>query len=267
MITADKNKCIKCGACINDCVVKVISRDQEDFPYMPAELEKFCLNCQHCLAICPEGAINCNGISAGECVPKGTLPSPDEMLNLIRQRRSIRRYQNENIPADIMEKLKKSLAWSATGCNDHSLIFKVIENKDDMTFFRQTAANMLQRLFKWGILKLLYPNIKRFLLEILNGEDVIFRNAPHMIICAVSKKAPCKEADPFIALSNFDILAQSYGLGTCWCGFAVYAFKFNRKMKKQLNLPKDYKISSVMLFGKPAVSYKRASAPPDCKFL
>ena len=267
MVTIDKNKCIKCGACVNDCVVKVLAKDYNDTPYMPQDSEKFCINCQHCLAICPEGAVNCNGKTASQCEAPGDLPSPAEMLNLFRQRRSIRRYVNENIPAETMTMLKDSLAWSATGCNNHSLIFKVIENKEDMNFYRTTAADMLKKLFKWGILKLLYPNIKRFLLEIINGEDVIFRNAPHMIICAVNTKAPCKEADPFIALSNFDIMAQSCGIGTCWCGFAVYAIKFNRRLRKHLNLPEGYKVASVVLFGKPAVTYKRATSPENFKFI
>ena len=267
MVSADKTKCIKCGACISDCVVKVLVRDENDYPYIPENAEKFCINCQHCLAICPEGAINCHGVTAAQCAPAGEIPSPDKMLNLIRMRRTVRRYCDENIPAETMAMLKKSLNWSATGCNDHSLIFKVVENKEDMNFYRQTASAMLLKLFKWKILQFLYPNIRRFLLEIINGEDVIFRNAPHMIICAVSKNAPCKEADPFIALANFDMMAQSAGIGTCWCGFAVYALKFSRKMRKHLNLPKDYKISSVMLFGKPAVKYKRATAPSDVMFL
>ena len=247
--------------------MKVLAKDDDDFPYMPQNLEKFCINCQHCLAICPAEAINCNGKTASQCIPVGNIPSSDEMFNLLRQRRTIRRYVNENIPFETMRMLKDSLSWSATGCNDHSLIFKVIENKEDMEFYRTTAADMLKKLFKWGILKLLYPNIKRFLCEILNGKDVIFRDAPHMIICAVNTKAPCKEADPFIALSNFDIMAQSCGIGTCWCGFAVYAIKFNRRLRKQLNLPKGYKVASVMLFGKPAVAYKRTTAPEKFKFI
>ena len=125
---------------------------------------------------------------------------------------------------------------------------------------------MLKKLLRFGILQLLYPRVKRFLQDICNGEDVIFREAPHMIVCAVSDKAPCKEADPYIALSNFDIYAQTLGIGTCWCGFAVYAFKFNRKMRQKLNLPKGYKTASVMLFGRAAVEYRRATAPGNFNF-
>ena len=75
------------------------------------------------------------------------------------------------------------------------------------------------------------------------------------------KNAPCKEADPWIALSYFDLLAQTFGVGTCWCGFGVYAFRLIGKMRKALNLPPGYKIGAVLLFGKPAVNYPRATRP------
>ena len=84
-----------------------------------------------------------------------------------------------------------------------------------------------------------------------------------MIVALTPKDAPCKEADPWIALSYFDLLAQSFKLGTCWCGFAVYAIKFNRKLQKHLAIPKGYKVSSVLLFGPPAVTYARATNPPQ----
>jgi nitroreductase len=126
---------------------------------------------------------------------------------------------------------------------------------------------MLKFLIKTGIMFLLYPRIKRFLSEILGGKDVIYRNAPHMLIAFVPDKAPCKEADPWIALSYFDLLVQSFGLGSCWCGFAVHVIRHNRKLKKYLNPPKGCKIAAVILFGKPDVTYQRATAPENFKFL
>lgn len=265
MIVVNHEKCIKCNRCIDDCVVKIIRKNDSNQIFMPEELEKYCLNCQHCLAICPTGALTCGEVTAAQCDPVGDLPTPENMLNLLRQRRSIRRFRNENIAPEVMEKLKRSLAWSATGCNDHSLFFRIVDNRDDMTFFREKTASMLKFLVRSGILKLLYPNVKRFLQEIMNGEDVVFRNAPHMIVCAVNKKAPCKEADPWIALSNFDLFAQTLNIGTCWCGFAGYAFKFNRAMRKKLDIPHGWKIASVMLFGPTDITYARATNPPDFK--
>ena len=265
MITVDKDKCIRCSSCIKDCIVEILKPADDGFPYLSEELEQYCLNCQHCLAICPEGALSCHGVTAQMCHSQAPLPEPEKMLALLRQRRSIRQYKDENLSPEILKQLKDSLAWTPTGCNDRSLIFKMVETREEMAFYREETSKMLKFLIKTGIMFLLYPRIKRFLQEILGGKDVIYRDAPHMLIAAVPKSAPCKEADPWIALSYFDLLAQSFQLGTCWCGFAVHVFKHNRKLRKKLDLPKGYKVASVLLFGKPAVTYPRATLPENFK--
>ena len=222
-----------------------------------------CRTCQHCLAVCPTGALTCNGVSADQCEPIQPLPLPEDMLSLLRQRRSVRKYKNETLPPEILDKLKESLAWTPTGCNAHSLMFRVVKTKEEMSFYREETNRMIMKLVKTGIMRWIYPAINRFLESIQNGEDVIYRGAPHMIVAAVSEKAPCAEADPWIAMSYFDLLAQSFGLGTCWCGFAYYAFKYNRKLRKKLGFPKGFRIAAVLLFGKPDVKYFRATKPEN----
>lgn len=266
MISVDMDKCLRCNACISDCPVEILSAAAHGVPHLPAELEKFCIKCQHCLAVCPTGALSYNDITPEQCDSPQPPPSPSAMLNLIKMRRSVRRYKDENISPEIMETLKSSLAWSATGCNDHRLFFYVADDKSEMEFFRTETTRMLKFLVKTGIMRLFYPNIHRFLQKIEAGTDVIYRGAPHMIVAAVPKDAPCKAADPWIALSNFDLLLQSYGLGSCWCGFAERALKYNRKLRKHIKLPPNYQIGAVLLFGKPDVKYFRATLPEPCRF-
>ena len=261
MIRIDENMCIRCGKCVCDCIVGILQKGSDGVPMIPEGLENVCINCQHCLAICPAGAVECNNVKASDCFPSGELPESTKMLNLLRMRRSVRHYKNENIPPEIMAQLKDSLAWTPTGCNDHRLAFRIIEDRSQMDFFRQETASMLKKLIRWGILGLFYPRLKHYLNRILAGEDVVYRNAPHMIVALTPKNAPCKEADPWIALSYFDLLAQSFKLGTCWCGFAVYAIKFNKKIQKRLNIPKNYKVGSVLLFGSPSITYARSTNP------
>ena len=261
MIRIDHELCVKCGACERDCIVEILKPGTDGFPAVAPELERYCLNCQHCLAVCPKGAVNCNGVAPEQCPAPGTLPSPENMFDLLRQRRSIRQFKDENLPPDVLEKLKASLAWSPTGCNDHRLFFTLVENKESMEFFRNETGRMLKLLIRSGIMRLVYPKYKRYLQEIMNGKDVVFRNAPHMIVAATPANAPCKEADPWIALSYFDLFAQTFGVGTCWCGFSVYAFRWNRKLRRKLGLPHGYRIGAVLLFGKPAVDYPRTTMP------
>ena len=261
MIQIDRDLCIRCHECVRDCPAKILKPGADGIPAVVPELEKYCLKCQHCLAVCPKGAVTCCGTTPDQCALPGPLPDPESMLHLIRQRRSVRRFRPDPIPPEVMTRLKDPLAWSPTGCNDHRLLFHVVEDPEDMEFFRQETGRMLRLLIRSGIMRLVYPGYKRFLREIMNGEDVIFRSAPHMIVASTPRNAPCREADPWIALSYFDLFAQSFGLGTCWCGFGVYAFRWNRKLRRSLELPPGYRVGSVLLFGEPEVRYHRATCP------
>lgn len=191
----------------------------------------------------------------------GKLPAADEMVNLLRQRRSVRSYQPQAIAPEKMAQLKDILAWSPTGCNNHRLIFSIVEDQAVMDEIRAKVTKRLQFLMKSGIAQLMFPPSKRYFHDIMNGTDMIFRGAPHLIIASTPKNAPCADWDAKIALSYFDTLAQSLGLGTCWCGFAVYAFRLMPSLKKKLNLPRGYRIDAAMIFGEPAVQYTRTTMP------
>lgn len=91
----DRSKCVKCGRCVNTCSGMVLSLGHDGFPEMK-EFDRYgwrgCWRCQHCLAVCPYGAISILGKKAEDSL----LPPPDEMGDymerLVVNRRSCRRY-------------------------------------------------------------------------------------------------------------------------------------------------------------------------------
>lgn len=261
MVLIDRSKCVKCGLCVRECIVQTLHFGTDGVPFMPPDEEKFCLKCQHCLAVCPREAVVCEGKTAADCARPGPLPRPEEMANLLRARRSCRHYREDAVAPEKLAALKQGLAWSPTGCNDHQMIFTVVDDPEDMEFFRTTTVKVLRFLIRSGLMRLFYPNYKRYLGDILAGKDMVFRGAPHLIAASSPRSAPCGNWDPWIALSYFDLHAQSLGLGTCWCGFAVYLFRFVPALRRRLNLPRGYKPGAVMLFGEPAVTYPRMTCP------
>lgn len=260
-IKFDHKKCVRCGLCLKDCLGGILEKDAEGYPLLSAENGRYCIRCGHCYAICPAGAVTFNDQSADMAVKTGKLPVSDEVENMLRQRRSVRSYQPQAIAPEKMSRLKNILNWMPTGCNDHRLIFSIVEDQEVMDEIRSKVTQRLQLMMKLHIPQIVFPPSKRYFHEIMNGTDVIFRGAPHLIIASTPKKAPCADWDAKIALTYFDTLAQSLGLGTCWCGFAVYAFKLMPSLKKKLKLPRGYRIDAAMLFGEPAVQYARPSVP------
>ena len=82
----DTEKCVKCGLCVNDCIARAIVQNENGVPEMCNSSR--CIECQHCFAICPQGAISILGKNPSESDEICEINSKD-VLNLIKSRRSI----------------------------------------------------------------------------------------------------------------------------------------------------------------------------------
>ena len=256
----DENKCIHCGLCEKDCISYVIKQDENGIP--KAINPTSCLKCGHCMAICPVGAISIFNKNP-ENADNIQTQNPDSVLNLIKSRRSFRQYKNENVDKETLDKLKNMLKWVPTGCNAHSLHFSFIDDVEVMNEFRKyTNTKIIKALNTKGI-KLIVDKFSPFLKHFSEGEDIIFRGAPHLVAAANKITAPCSKEDAIIALSYFELYAQSLGLGTCWCGFGHIALKAFPELVDYLKVPTGYKVQYVMLFGNKAINYPRTTQNED----
>ena len=88
-----------------------------------------------------------------------------------------------------------------------------------------------------------------------------------MIVVSTPKDAPCTNIDPVIALSYFELYAQSLGVSTTWCGIAYYIFNNLPELQHQLEIPDGYNIGYVMLFGYSDLKYQRTTQPEPYKII
>ncbi len=258
-IEINKDKCIRCGLCISDCLSGCIGFNKENFPEMKDESR--CISCQHCMAICPTGALSFNGKNPDE----SEAVNYDNILSLIKSRRSVRQYKDEEISEETFNKLKAMLPYIPTGCNSHALHFSIVEKKSAMDIIRKRVNDLIIKTLSYKAISPLVNKFSKYKDSFLNGEDVIFRGAPHMVVVSSPISAPCAMEDPIIALSYFELYAQHLGLGTCWCGFAEVCLKFFPEICEMLEIPSGYKPVYVMLLGIPAVKYQRTPQPEPYK--
>lgn len=255
----DSRKCLRCGACIRDCAPGILAPGEGGIPVLLPETESRCTRCQHCLAVCPVGAVSIFGRNPADSVPAGNLPAPEAMLNLIRLRRSCRSYRRENIDRETLGKLKEMLAWVPTGVNNHRLDFAFVDDLAVMDEIRASVNTRIVELMKSSPETL--GGLVRYREQVLAGKDVIFRGAPHMVAVSAPEESPCPAYDPTIALSYFELYANSLGLGTVWCGLAAAMFSLFPELAVRVGIPAGYRLGYVMLFGPAAVRYPRATQP------
>ncbi len=260
LIKIDRAACIKCGACVRDCAFKALHLDDDRYPVLASEDR--CMHCQHCFAICPNGAITFDGHLASEATPVKELeiPSPIHVENWLKSRRSIRRYKNTDVDSNVLKRILSALGNVPTGCNARGLTFTCIATRSAMDDFRSRFVSALEEHHDG--LKLLprWLAIPAIMLR-KGGEDIFFRGAPGMLIVSSDEENPgvkTPKEDIIIALSMFELLAESNGLGTCWCGFLNHAQEVVPElMEKTLGFRQKTPFYA-MLFGIPSVSYVRA---------
>lgn len=256
----DPAKCIRCGECVNECPVNILVIG-DTVPFVADGRSGDCIGCQHCLAVCPEGAVSVLGLKPEDSYQlDGTeMPSYLQLDRLLRGRRSVRRYLDEDVDSTVIGKLLQTAYHAPSGRNDRRLSFSVIDRRQVMNRFREQTYDGLSELVKNNEL----PAGYEFFVDIVNGwtmyqVDVLFRWAPHLVVATAPIDSPSAEVDTIIALGHFEIAAQGLGLGTLWNGLAKMSISLLPELKIPLKVPDQTLIGFTMSFGKPEVSYARS---------
>ncbi len=254
----DETRCVQCAECAADCPVSIIDMGGENgLPRIPEHKESYCIRCQHCLAVCPTAALSILGKDPDLSAPV-LPPSPDALENLIKGRRSVRRFRPESVDGKILDRLMDVIAHAPTGKNQRKVRFTLVDDPQVMEQIRVRSMEGIRR----AVLEDSLPDGMEFFAKMVapydKGLDIIYRKAPHMIIASAPRDSTASEADPFIALSYFELMAHSLGLGTVWCGYARWALQtVVPELVRALGIPADHRSMYAMMFGYPAVSYAR----------
>jgi Fe-S-cluster-containing hydrogenase component 2 len=263
--TVNETRCVRCSQCVRDCPVRIITREGKAVPQIAPEAEVQCLQCQHCLAVCPMGAISILGRNPDLSLPlpPESLPSFEQMTRLVRGRRSVRQYRDENVDPALFQQLLATLANAPSGLNRRELTFHVIDDKAVMQRFRQKTMDDLRRAEVAGNIPEQFAYLKQLIpVWFEHRVDVIFRGAPHALIISAPATAPCPQEDIALALAYFELLARTAGLGTVWWGLLKLVLLTLPELKQTLGLPAD-DLYYAMLFGLPAVRHPRTVQRDD----
>lgn len=248
-IDIDGDKCIVCSKCIDDCPNSYLYLEDEKIHTN----EKGCMECGHCYAICPQGAITMtNYDSADEEVVLMSEINPETLLKAMKSRRTIRQFKPDPVEDEKIEKILEAGRYSPTGANRQKVSYTILGSK------QREAEEICLGLFRKG--KKFGSVFADYLKRIEIDDNFFFKGAPLVIVVA-SKST----VDGGLASSYMEIMAESLGLGVLYSGFFVACSKMSRKLKKLLELEKGYDVVTCMVIGYPDVKYKRIAPRKDLK--
>jgi len=153
------------------------------------------------------------------------------LLDVILSRRSIRSYENKEIPQEILRQVLEAGRQAPSAANRQPIRFVVVTDSE--------AKNELSKS--------------------LFGKHI--KNAPVVIVgCADEKSLLTGKwavVDTTIALQNIVIAAWTFGIGSCWIG----SFS-EEKVKELLKIPDKWKVVALLTLGYPAEQPKAKNRKP-----
>lgn len=132
----------------------------------------------------------------------------NETLKTILERRSIRKYKQEQIKEKELQAILEAGRFAPSAKNQQPWHFTVIQSKEMLIKINETCKAIL---IKAGN-KTLQERIKDAKIEDFN----MLYNAPTLIIVSGDENAVAPQNDCSLALENMFLAAESLGIGSCW---------------------------------------------------
>lgn len=259
LFSVDRAKCKRDGLCVAECPSRLIEMEGEQFPAPIASAEDLCINCGHCVAICPHGALSLSTMKPDDCPPvnKEFLLNPEHAEHFLRYRRSIRNYRSEPVERAIITRLIETARYAPSGHNLQPVHWMVVDDASEIHRLSGLVIDFMAAMIKD------HPEIAgpmhfdRVVEAWEKGLDRVLRGAPCLIVAHALQSLSTAQSACIIALTYLELAATSLNLGTCWAGYFNAAATYFPPMMKALALPAGHQSFGAMMVGYPKYTYQR----------
>jgi nitroreductase len=140
----------------------------------------------------------------------------EELFELMKERRSIRKYKKDPVPEKLVEKILEAGFWAPSGKNLQNWRFFIVTGKKRDEYLKYSQKSWL------GIKDILKAKLKPSLYEFTERFFFTLGDAPVLVFC-YTKNDPNERyltsvGSVYMAVENILLMAQAHGLGTCPMG-------------------------------------------------
>lgn len=246
----DVEECIGCGQCKSVCI-----RDNIEIDEVAYETGGNCFECGHCMAICPTKAVTLKIFKGREnriveYNPNEIPLDYDDLLNFLKQRRSMRWFKKKKIDKDTFNKLIEGAYYSPSAQNQQDVEFVVLDNK--LNDFMKHVYDIIK------VEEDQFFRIKEFgdyLRDNSTKEYHPLLWSGHQLILTFSTD----KTSAVIANTRMELLAYSLGLGGFYSLFILKADEIDHEKLMEFfpEIDKNKHMYSAFIIGYPKKRFRR----------
>jgi nitroreductase len=157
-----------------------------------------------------------------------------QILDLIKSRRSVRKFSGEPLEAQMLEQIMEAGRWAPSGTNNQPWRFAVVSDP--------ALRDQIAPLTRYG---------------------KVIQNAAALICCFIHKPSMYHEVKDYqsigACLQNMLLMAHGLGLGAVWLGEIL---KSADQVRQVLGLGDELELMAVLALGHPAPGEPKSSRKP-----
>ncbi|MBC8570572.1 nitroreductase family protein [Zongyangia hominis] len=242
-VVIDTGRCIGCGLCGKVCAAHNIEINNQK----AGTILEDCILCGQCAAVCPKEAISLVGCGTGQVEKTEDIRlNPEDVLNVIRFRRSIRSFREKEIPREVIEQILEAGRLTHTAKNMQDVSFVVLEKEKDR--IEQMAVKVFKAVKP--VADVLSPMARNNQID----DHFFFFHAQSVIVILAKDKT-----NGILAAQNMEFVAEANGLGMLYSGFFTMAANASRKIKKAIGIPKGKRVAMTLVIGYPNMKFLRST--------
>ncbi|MFA5361642.1 MAG: nitroreductase family protein [Candidatus Omnitrophota bacterium] len=260
LFTVDKNKCKGDEICAAECPLGIIRMDErEHVPVPTEEAQDACINCGHCVSVCPHGALSLAAMPVGDCreLRSGWRVAPECLEEFLKGRRSIRAYKKEPVSRECLERLVDVARYAPSGINRQPAEWIIIYEPEKVKDIAREVINWMKNLIGSDSPLAESLHMRSHISAWEKGKDYICRGAPHLIIACALKEDMIASTACTIALTYVELAAVSWGLGACWAGYVNMALNMWPPAHQLLGISKRRACFGALMVGYSQFEYYR----------
>ena len=129
----ENKSCIACGKCVQVCPAGIMVRSTDGKGIEAVRTDR-CIGCGHCVDVCPTGSVIHSDFPPQRVhtVNTGRLPAPEQVLELIRSRRSNRALTPRPIPDEALQRIVEAARYAPTASNSRQVSFTLVTRPEQL---------------------------------------------------------------------------------------------------------------------------------------